>query len=93
MKTEAEELPSDVNEQEFNDDVLKQESEVGETESTSSNFRKFNKVTPEMVSKLSEILKEDWRALAAKFGYQADEVLTNSNNRIDGDLRPKRIFI
>ncbi|XP_012262168.2 THO complex subunit 1 [Athalia rosae] len=74
LKIEPEETPPDVNEQEFNDDVLKQETEQVEADSTPTKFRKFNKVTADIVAKLSEILKGDWKDLAAKFGYHAHEI-------------------
>jgi len=65
--------PSESNDQEFNEDVLKQDSEQ-DSESTDIKARKLNKVTPEMVGKLSENLKNDWKKLATKFGYTNDEV-------------------
>jgi len=67
-------LPSESTDQEFNEDVLKQESEQVD-ESADMKARKLNKVTPEMVAKLSESLKNDWKKLATKFGYTNDEVL------------------
>lgn len=66
--------PSEVNDQEFSEDVLKQESEQVEPENTDTKGRKLTKVTPEMVAKLSDILKNDWKKLATKFGYTIDEV-------------------
>ena len=39
--------------------------------------RKLTKVTPEVVVKLSEILKNDWKKLAIKFGYTSEEVEIN----------------
>jgi len=70
---ENEETP-ESNEQEFNEDVLKQESEQVDSESADGKARKLNKVTPEMVAKLSESLKNDWKKLATKLGYTNDEV-------------------
>lgn len=67
-------LPSESTDQEFNEDVLKQDSEQVD-ESADVKTRKLNKVTPEMVAKLSESLKNDWKKLATKFGYTNDEVL------------------
>lgn len=72
METE-ETPPSESNDQEFNEDVLKQDSEQ-DSESADIKARKLNKVTPEMVGKLSESLKNDWKKLATKFGYTNDEV-------------------
>lgn len=72
METE-ETPPSESNDQEFNEDVLKQDSEQ-DSESADIKTRKLNKVTSEMVGKLSEILKNDWKKLATKFGYTNDEV-------------------
>lgn len=75
VKLESEETPSsESNEQEFNEDVLKQESEQVDSESADGKVRKLNKVTPEMVAKLSESLKNDWKKLATKLGYTNDEV-------------------
>lgn len=75
IKLETEETPPpEVNDQEFNEDVLKQESEQVEAESTDAKARKLTKVTSEMVGKLSEILKSDWKKLATKLGYTSDEV-------------------
>lgn len=66
--------PSESTDQEFSEDVLKQESEQVEAESVDMKARNLNKVTPEMVVKLSESLKNDWKKLAIKFGYTNDEV-------------------
>jgi len=66
--------PSESTDQEFNEDVLKQESEQVDAENADMKARKLNKVTPEMVAKLSESLKNDWKKLATKFGYTNDEV-------------------
>ncbi|XP_053981600.1 THO complex subunit 1 isoform X1 [Hylaeus volcanicus] len=66
--------PSETNDQEFNEDVLKQESEQVEPENTDTKGRKLTKVTPEMVAKLSDILKNDWKKLATKFGYTNEEI-------------------
>ncbi|KAK9297126.1 hypothetical protein QLX08_009061 [Tetragonisca angustula] len=75
IKLETEETPPpEVNDQEFNEDVLKQESEQVEVENTDTKGRKLTKVTPEMVAKLSEILKNDWKKLATKFGYTSEEI-------------------
>lgn len=75
MKLDTEETPpSESTDQEFNEDVLKQESEQVEAESADMKARKLNKVTPEMVTRLSESLKNDWKKLAAKLGYTNDEV-------------------
>ncbi|XP_076243312.1 THO complex 1-like protein Hpr1 isoform X2 [Calliopsis andreniformis] len=75
MKLETEETPPpEANDQEFNEDVLKQESEQVESENTDTKARKLTKVTPEMVAKLSEILKSDWKKLATKLGYTSDEI-------------------
>ena len=78
IKLETEETPPpEVNDQEFNEDVLKQESEQVEVDNTDTKGRKLTKVTPEMVAKLSEILKNDWKKLATKFGYTSEEVEIN----------------
>ncbi|XP_043508753.1 THO complex subunit 1 isoform X3 [Frieseomelitta varia] len=75
IKLETEETPPpEVNDQEFNEDVLKQESEQVEVDNTDTKGRKLTKVTPEMVAKLSEILKNDWKKLATKFGYTSEEI-------------------
>lgn len=66
--------PSESNDQEFNEDVLKQESEQVDSESTDLKTGKLNKVTPEMVAKISESLKNDWKKLATKLGYTNEEV-------------------
>lgn len=52
---------------------MKQDSEQ-DSESADNKGRKLNKVTPDMVGKLSESLKNDWKKLATKFGYTNDEV-------------------
>lgn len=75
---EAEDTPlPDSNDQEYSEDVLKQESEQTDNENVETKEReiKLNKVTPEMVAKLSEVLKGDWKKLAAKLGYTNDEVV------------------
>lgn len=75
---EAEDTPPpDSNDQEYSEDVLKQESEQTDNENVETKGResKLNKVTPEMVAKLSEMLKGDWKKLAAKLGYTNDEVV------------------
>ncbi|XP_076762177.1 THO complex 1-like protein Hpr1 isoform X2 [Xylocopa sonorina] len=75
IKLETEETPPpEANDQEYNEDVLKQESEQVEAENTDAKGRKLTKVTPEMVAKLSEILKNDWKKLATKLGYTSDEI-------------------
>ncbi|CAD1478339.1 unnamed protein product, partial [Heterotrigona itama] len=75
IKLEMEETPPpEVNDQEFNEDVLKQESEQVEVENTDTKRRKLTNVTPEMVAKLSEILKNDWKKLATKLGYTNEEI-------------------
>lgn len=76
MKLETDETPPpESNDQEFNEDVLKPESEQGDSENTTdTKGRKLVKVTPEMVAKLSEILKNDWKKLAPKLGYTNDEI-------------------
>ncbi|XP_043521441.1 THO complex subunit 1-like isoform X2 [Frieseomelitta varia] len=75
IKLETEKIPPpEVNDQEFNKDVLKQESEQVEVENTDTKGRKLTKVTPEMVAKLSEILKNNWKKLATKFGYTSEEI-------------------
>lgn len=76
IKLEAEETPPpDSNDQEFNEDVLKQESEQVESESTeNTKERKLTKITPEMVAKLAEVLKNDWKKLATKLGYTSEEI-------------------
>lgn len=87
IKLETEETPPpEANDQEFAEDVLKQESEQVESENTDAKARKLTKVTPEMVAKLSEILKSDWKKLATKLGYTSDEVkyITVSIVRIQG---------
>lgn len=67
--------PPEANDQEYNEDVLKQESEQVDSESTTeTKGRKLMKVTAEMVAKLSEILKSDWKKLAPKLGYTNDEI-------------------
>ncbi|XP_003701778.1 THO complex 1-like protein Hpr1 [Megachile rotundata] len=74
-KLETEETPPpEANDQEFSEDVLKQESEQVESENADAKARKLTKVTPEMVAKLSEILKGDWKKLATKLGYTAEEI-------------------
>lgn len=78
VKMEAEDTPPpDSNDQEYNEDVLKQESEQADNENVETKVResKLNKVTPEMVAKLSEVLKGDWKKLAAKLGYTNDEIV------------------
>lgn len=52
--------------------ILKQESESVETDNNKTE--KTQKISPELVDKLSEVLKDDWKTIAAKFGYQSDEV-------------------
>ncbi|XP_066583028.1 THO complex subunit 1 isoform X2 [Prorops nasuta] len=77
LKLESDETPppNDSNDQEFNDDVLKQETDQVESESTIElKTRKINKVSMDMVVKLSEVLKNDWKKLAPKLGYTIDEV-------------------
>ncbi|XP_015518001.1 THO complex subunit 1 isoform X1 [Neodiprion pinetum] len=74
IKTESEEIPTDGNEAEFNEDVLKQETEQVEVDASTTKFSKFNKVTADIVAKLSDILKGNWKDLAAKFGYHANEI-------------------
>ncbi|XP_029044861.1 THO complex subunit 1 isoform X3 [Osmia bicornis bicornis] len=75
IKLETEETPpSEATDQEFSEDVLKQESEQVESENTDTKSRKLTKVTPEMVAKLSEILKGDWKKLATKLGYTSEEI-------------------
>lgn len=75
-KIDAEETPppAESNDQEFNEDVLKQETEQVEAENVDVKPRKLNHVNPEMVARLSEALKQDWPKLAAKLGYTNDEV-------------------
>ncbi|KAK1136781.1 hypothetical protein K0M31_001317 [Melipona bicolor] len=52
IKLETEEtLSPEVNDQEFNEDVLKQESEQVEVKNTDIKGRKLTKVTTEMVAK------------------------------------------
>ncbi|XP_047360741.1 THO complex subunit 1 isoform X1 [Vespa velutina] len=78
VKVEAEDTPPpDSNDQEYSEDVLKQESEQTDNENVETKGResKLNKVTPEMVAKLSEVLKGDWKKLAAKLGYTNDEIV------------------
>ncbi|KAK2578475.1 hypothetical protein KPH14_011643 [Odynerus spinipes] len=78
VKMEAEDTPPpDSNDQEYNEDVLKQESEQADNENVETKVResKLNKVTPEMVAKLSEVLKGDWKKLATKLGYTNDEIV------------------
>ncbi|KOC62348.1 THO complex subunit 1 [Habropoda laboriosa] len=75
IKLETEETPPpEANDQEFNEDVLKPETEQVESENTDPKGRKLTKVTPEMVAKLSEILKNDWKKLATKLGYTSEEI-------------------
>ncbi|KZC13790.1 THO complex subunit 1 [Dufourea novaeangliae] len=74
-KLETEETPpSEANDQEFNEDVLKQESEQVEPENTDTKARKLTKITSEMVAKLSDVLKNDWKKLATKLGYTSEEI-------------------
>ncbi|XP_012271663.1 THO complex subunit 1 [Orussus abietinus] len=75
QKDSEETLPPDVNDQEYNEDMLKQETEQTDTESSETKNTKFNKVNSEMVAKLSEALKDDWKKLAAKLGYTNDEII------------------
>ncbi|KAF3419839.1 hypothetical protein E2986_08178 [Frieseomelitta varia] len=89
IKLETEETPPpEVNDQEFNEDVLKQESEQVEVDNTDTKGRKLTKVTPEMVAKLSEILKNDWKKLATKFGYTSEEVEINFITFFQGKPTP-----
>lgn len=53
---------------------MKQDNEQVDSETTDIKTRKLNKVTPEMVVKLSESLKNDWKKLATKFGYTNEEI-------------------
>ncbi|CAK9799633.1 THO complex subunit 1 [Anthophora quadrimaculata] len=74
-KLETEETPPpEANDQEFNEDVLKPESEQVESANADTKGRKLTKVTSEMVAKLSEILKNDWKKLATKLGYTSEEI-------------------
>ncbi|XP_078046919.1 THO complex 1-like protein Hpr1 isoform X2 [Augochlora pura] len=74
MKLETEETPPpDANDQEFNEDVLQKESEQVEPENSDTKGRKLTKITPEMVAKLSDVLKNDWKKLATKLGYTNEE--------------------
>ncbi|KAK0161819.1 hypothetical protein PV327_008231 [Microctonus hyperodae] len=75
VKTDADETPpTDSNEQEFNDDVLKQDSDQVESENIDNKTSKLNPVSREMIAKLSEVLKGDWEKLATKLGYRQDEI-------------------
>lgn len=75
MKLDTEETPPpEANDQEFNEDVLQKESEQVESENTDTKGRKLTKITPEMVAKLSDVLKNDWKKLATKLGYTNEEV-------------------
>ncbi|KAK0089024.1 hypothetical protein PV325_009645 [Microctonus aethiopoides] len=75
VKTDADETPpTDSNEQEFNDDVLKQDSDQVESENVDNKTGKLNPVSGEMIAKLSEVLKGDWEKLATKLGYAQDEI-------------------
>lgn len=72
---EADETPPpESNEHEFNEDVLKQESEPVDCENSNAKTGKLNFVTVEMIEQLSEVLKNNWEKLASKLGYAADEV-------------------
>ncbi|CAK9814299.1 THO complex subunit 1 [Anthophora plagiata] len=74
-KLETEETPPpEANDQEFNEDVLKPESEQVESANADTKGRKLTKVTSEMVAKFSEILKNDWKKLATKLGYTSEEI-------------------
>ncbi|XP_031828862.1 THO complex 1-like protein Hpr1 isoform X2 [Nomia melanderi] len=76
MKLETEETPPpEANDQEFNEDVLQKESEQVESENTDTKGRKLTKITPEMVAKLSDVLKNDWKKLATKLGYTNEEII------------------
>ncbi|XP_063981121.1 THO complex subunit 1 [Diachasmimorpha longicaudata] len=75
IKQENEETtPPESNDQEFNEDILKQESETVEAENSDNKARKLNPVSMEMIEKLSEVLKEDWEKLATKLGYNSREI-------------------
>lgn len=75
IKQETEETtPPESHDHEFNEDVLKQESETVEADNGDNKARKFNPVSMEMIEKLSEVLKEDWEKLATKLGYDSGEV-------------------
>ncbi|XP_034934263.1 THO complex subunit 1 [Chelonus insularis] len=74
-KADVEETtPPDSSEQEFNEDVLKQDSEVVESENSDHKAGKTNPITEGMIIKLSEVLKNDWEKLAIKLGYKQDEI-------------------
>lgn len=76
VKVETEDTPPpDSNDQEYTE-VLKQESEQTDNENVDAKGieNKLNKVIPEMVAKLSELLKGDWKKLAIKLGYTNDEI-------------------
>ncbi|XP_074098422.1 THO complex 1-like protein Hpr1 isoform X1 [Cotesia typhae] len=75
VKMEADETPPpESNEHEFNEDVLKQESEPVDCENSNAKTGKLNFVTVEMIEQLSEVLKNNWEKLASKLGYAADEI-------------------
>lgn len=88
-KLETEETPpSESNDQEFNEDVLKQDAEQVDSEGADAKTMKLNKVTPEMLVKLSEILKNDWKKLATKFGYTNDEVRVHILQKLFQNFHP-----
>ncbi|XP_076291727.1 THO complex 1-like protein Hpr1 isoform X2 [Lasioglossum baleicum] len=75
IKLDTEETPpTDSNDQEFNEDVLQKESEQVEPENPDTKGRNLIKITPEMVAKLSDVLKNDWKKLATKLGYTNEEI-------------------
>ncbi|XP_051166267.1 THO complex subunit 1 [Leptopilina boulardi] len=73
IKIEADDTPPQSADQEFCEDVLKQESDQTDAE-TLDKVPKINKLTPEMIAKLSEALKGDWKKLATKLGYKDNEI-------------------
>ena len=79
MKIDSEETPPpESNDPEFGEDVLKQEADQVDVENVEVKVGKLNHVNPEMVSKLSEALKDDWEKLAQKLGYTSSEVINHN---------------
>ncbi|XP_044003387.1 THO complex subunit 1 isoform X2 [Aphidius gifuensis] len=70
----SEETQAETNEQDFNEDVLKQDAEQVDVDTIDSKIRKINPVSTDIIDKLSEVLKDDWQKLASKLGYARDEI-------------------
>ncbi|XP_014216979.1 THO complex subunit 1 [Copidosoma floridanum] len=64
--------PQEQTEQENNGVSLKQEPEA-ETEESKS--KRVNRISRELVEKLAETIKGDWKKLAAELGYTSDEIV------------------